>query len=65
MEAVSATEQSLGGTPLQASLIALRTEARNQQAMADILARQAEQQVQSAPPAANPEGLGSVIDTYA
>ncbi len=66
MEAVSATEQSLGGTPLLASLIALRAEAQNRQAIASLLARQAEQQAQVvAAAAANPEGFGANVDTYA
>lgn len=65
MEAVSATEQSLAGTPLQANLIALRVEAQTQQALADLLARQVEQQTQAVPPASNPEGLGAYVDTYA
>ena len=45
MEAISSTEQSLAGTPRQASLIALRIETQSQQALADMLARQTEQQI--------------------
>lgn len=66
MEAVSATEFSQAGTALQANVIALRTEAQNQQAQAAMLARQAEQQSQQQiTPAANPEGMGQNVDTYA
>lgn len=65
MEAVSSTEQSQAGTPLQANLIALRTEAQSQKAIADVLARQAEQQAQQVVPSANPEGVGQNVDTYA
>ncbi len=71
MEAVSSVEQSRGGTPLQASLIALRSEAQSQQAVADLLARQAERQVQAVVPTSavtppsNPEGVGQNVDTYA
>ena len=65
MEAVSATEQSLGGTPMQASMAMLRTEAQSQRAIADLLARQAQQQAQAVTPSANPAGLGTYVDTYA
>jgi hypothetical protein len=65
MEAISSTEQSLAGTPRQANLIALRIETQSQQAMADMLARQAEQQAGQVVPAANPEGVGQNVDTYA
>lgn len=65
MEAVSATEMTQAGTAQQASLIALRTVAQSQQAMAEALARQAEQQAVQVTPAANPEGLGGNVDTYA
>lgn len=65
MEAISSTEQSLAGTPRQASLIALRIETQSQQALADMLARQTEQQAEQVVPAANPEGVGQNIDTYA
>jgi hypothetical protein len=65
MEAVSSTEQSQGGTPLQANLIALRSEAQSQQAIADLLAKQAEQQTQTVTPPSNPEGIGQNVDTYA
>jgi hypothetical protein len=65
MEAISSTEQSLAGTPRQANLIALRIETQSQQAMADMLARQAEQQAGQIVPAANPEGVGQNVDTYA
>lgn len=65
MEAVSSTEQSLGGTPQQANIIALRTEAQSQKAIADLLSKQAEQQVQQVVPASNPEGVGQNIDTFA
>ncbi|HNA29701.1 MAG TPA: hypothetical protein PLL19_08810 [Thiobacillaceae bacterium] len=65
MDAVAATEQSQATTPQQASLIALRIEAQSQQAIADLLARQAAEQAQAVPAAANPEGLGGSVDTYA
>jgi hypothetical protein len=65
MEAVSSTEQSQAGTPQQANLIALRAEAQSQQAIADLLAKQAERQAQAVAPAANPEGVGQNVDTYA
>jgi hypothetical protein len=65
MEAISSTEQSLAGTPRQANLIALRIETQSQQAIADMLARQAEQQSEQVAPAANPEGVGQNVDTYA
>lgn len=65
MEAVSATEMSQAGTAMQASVIALKTEAQNQRALSAMLARQSEQQVQQPQPAANPDGLGENVDTYA
>jgi hypothetical protein len=65
MEAVSATELSQAGTAQQASILALKTEAQNQQALSAMLARQAEQQAQQVTPAANPEGVGENVDTYA
>ncbi len=65
MEAVSATEQSLASTPQQANIIALRTEAQSQRAIADLLAKQAEQQAQQVVAAANPHGIGQNVDTYA
>lgn len=65
MEAVSSIEQSQAGTPLQANLIALRTEAQSQQAIADLLARQAEQQARQVVPSSNPEGVGQNVDTFA
>jgi hypothetical protein len=65
MEAVTSTEQSLAGTPQQANLIALRIEAQNQQAIADLLARQADKQAEQVSPPANPEGIGENVDTYA
>lgn len=65
MEAVSSTEQSLAGTPLQANLIALRTEAQSEKAIADLLARQAVQQAEKVVPTSNPEGIGQTIDTFA
>lgn len=65
MDAVSATEQSLASTPQQANLIALRTEAQSQKAIADLLAKQAEQQARQVLPAGNPEGVGQNVDTFA
>ncbi len=65
MEAVTSTEQSLAGTPQQANLIALRIEAQNQQAIAELLARQAEKQAEQVQPPENPEGIGENVDTYA
>lgn len=65
MEAVSSTEQSQAGTPQQANLIALRAEAQSQQAIADLLAKQAERQTQTVAPPSNPEGVGQNVDTYA
>jgi len=65
MEAISSTEQSLAGTPRQANLIALRIETQSQQAIADMLARQVEQQAEQVVPATNLEGVGQNVDTYA
>jgi hypothetical protein len=65
MEAVSSTEQSQAGTPQQANLIALRTAVQSQQAVADMLAKQAEQQTQQVVPTSNPEGVGQNVDTFA
>lgn len=65
MDAVSSTEQSLATSPQQASLIALRSEAQSQKAVADLLAKQAEQQAQQVVPASNPQGVGENVDTFA
>ena len=62
MDAVAATEQSQATSLQQASIIALRIEAQSQQAITDLLAKQAERQVQ---PTGNPEGIGGNVDTYA
>lgn len=65
MDAISSTEQSLASSPQQANLIALRIEAQSQKAIADLLAKQAEQQTQQVAPAGNPEGVGQNVDTFA
>jgi hypothetical protein len=65
MDAVSSSAQSLASTPQQANVIALRIEAQSQQAIADLLAKQADQQAREAVPASNPAGVGQNVDTYA
>ncbi len=65
MDALSSAEFSVASTPQQASLIALRTEAQSQKAVADLLAKQAEQQTQEVVPTGNPEGVGQNVDTFA
>lgn len=65
MDAVSSPELTLARSPQQASIIALRTEAQSQQAIAELLAKQAQEQASQTAPASNPAGIGENVDTYA
>ncbi|MEW5788200.1 MAG: hypothetical protein AB1899_10160 [Pseudomonadota bacterium] len=62
---IAATAQTLASTPQQASILAIRLEAQSQQAVADLLARQAEEQAQTVQAPSNPEGVGGNVDTFA
>lgn len=64
IDGVSSSEQTQAVSRAEASLLAVRNEAQQQQQLADTVARQAEQQ-QAAQPASNPEGVGGNVDTYA
>lgn len=62
---IAATAQNLASTPQQATILAIRLEAQSQQAVADLLARQAQEQVQTVQAPSNPEGVGGSVDTFA
>lgn len=65
IDGVSSAEQSQATSQVQASLLAVRNEAQQQQQLSNVLqqeAQRAQEQVQSTP---NPEGVGQNVDTYA
>lgn len=65
IDGVTATAQSQANSQLQASLIAVRSEAQNQQQIAQTLSEQAQKAQDQVPQASNPQGVGENVDTFA
>jgi len=65
IDGVTASAQTQATSQLQANLIAVRSEAQQQQQVATVLSQQAQDAQAQVQPTSNPAGVGQNVDTYA